>query len=373
MGQGENVGTITERKGKFQAKIRLKGVNLSETFATRKEADDFIKINEGKITAGQSVDIHKARKLYLRDIFDEYIADGKISTRKKQTITIIKNELFNVKLEDITTRSLTKYIEIKSNQKVKSQSKKKKTHRLYDGDTERLNKSSTVRKYYFALKTALQWHAKINSYDFNRKPFEEVTPPKAWEKPRERRLEDGELDRLLLACEKMYKNKEQLKQLILFQMYSAMRIGETLQMKWKDVHIDEVEKHNSYIFISKYNQKTKNKGAEDRYVLMREDLYNLVVKMRQERFLSKEDRVFPYWKSSTTIGQRFKNICKNATVKDFTLHDFRHEAIAWFFENTNLTDIEISKITGHIEMDTLKRYATLRPKKIGAKLWNVVL
>jgi hypothetical protein len=49
----------------------------------------------------------------------------------------------------------------------------------------------------------------------------------------------------------------------------------------------------------------------------------------------------------------------------------RHEGISWLFENTALTDIEISKITGHIELDTLKRYAKLRPKKIGAKLWAV--
>ena len=53
----------------------------------------------------------------------------------------------------------------------------------------------------------------------------------------------------------------------------------------------------------------------------------------------------------------------------YEIHDLRHEGISWLFENTNLTDIQISKMTGHLELDTLKRYAKLRPSSIGERLW----
>lgn len=88
--------------------------------------------------------------------------------------------------------------------------------------------------------------------------------------------------------------------------------------------------------------------------------------------LKKDDQqlVFgDYWKSSSVLGSRFRVICKNAKVENFKIHDLRHSAVSWYFINTSLTDIEISKISGHIELSTLKRYATLRHSDIGTKLW----
>ncbi|MFC7651442.1 tyrosine-type recombinase/integrase [Pseudoduganella danionis] len=82
------------------------------------------------------------------------------------------------------------------------------------------------------------WHAKHHDYTFDRKPFDDNPPPKAWE-PRDRILEAGELDRLLEATNKMYVKREEWKCLILWQYYSCMRAGETLLMKWDEIHLDE--------------------------------------------------------------------------------------------------------------------------------------
>jgi len=379
------MGTIVERVGKdgsksFQAKVRKLGVSLSETFDTEGKAKNWVTVTEGNIITGKPVDAHKVRKTTLADIFDEYIKDGKLTPKKLSLINRLKIEIGKLSLEQLNTKALGKYIDIKLTQPILEQKNKKVAHPLYSGgkvmvdgkEEVRINSSATVRHYYYAIRTALYWHSKVNDYNFNSKPFDDNPPPKAWEKPRERRLEEGELERLLTACDKMYVNKQHLKDFINFQIYSCMRAGETILMQWKDIRIDDKEPMGSYIHIPKANQKTKNKrGAADREVALQPALYRLITEnlIPRKGSAKSTDRVFHFWTDSTTLGQRFKRVCKNAEVEDFHVHDFRHEGISRLFESTNLTDIEIAKITGHLELDTLSRYAKLRPRKTGAKLW----
>ena len=169
----------------------------------------------------------------------------------------------------------------------------------------------------------------------------------------------------------MYVKKEEWKCFILWQYYSCMRAGESLLMKWGDIHIDEENPHLSYIFVPKENTKIADKkNAEDRKVPLRPEFFHFV--KDRLMLLKKEDGGLVFgnnWKSSSVLGNRFKVVCKNAKVENFKIHDLRHCAVSWYFINTSLTDIEISKISGHIELSTLKRYATLRHSDIGAKLW----
>src|SRR5690606_35133711 len=73
-----------------------------------------------------------------------------------------------------------------------------------------------------------------------------------------------------------------------------------------------------------------------------------------------------YWPSSSIIAKQMKIITKNAGIKDLKIHDFRHHSVSWYFINTSLTVIEISKISGHIELETLKRYVTMKHTDIGS-------
>lgn len=382
------MGTTVERVGKngalsVQAKVRKNGQKLSQTFTgkdAKKQAEDWITTTEAKLITGVSVDGHKVRKTTLADIFDAYLKDGKVAKKKKGTVERLKIEIGKLTLEQFNTKALGKYLEIKLDQPIPEQARKKVDHPLYkagkvvvDGKEQvRKNKPATVRHYYYAIRTALSWHAKINDYNFNEKPFIDNPPPSAWESPRERRIEGDELSRLLAACDQMYVHKQHHKDLINFQIYSCMRVGETLLMRWKDIFVDEKEPWASYIHVPREHQKTKKKkGSADREVSMQPALYDLIMKniLPRKGKAKPEDRVFPFWKNSTVYGARFNVIRKNAKVADFNVHDFRHEGISLLFESTTLTDIEIAKITGHLELDTLKRYAKLRPKKTGAKLW----
>lgn len=381
----KNQSSIYERQSEktggqstWQARLREDGVSLSKTFKTRQEAENWLILKRAKIITGESVAGEKHSDTLLPDIFDDYIRNGGIDDKKTALVNTLKLELAKVKLKQLNTRALENYIKIKLTQEIRHHPKKKKDHPLYkggkrvvDGSVEtRTYSPATVRKFYYALKNALAWHAKDHEYPFNSKPFDECTPPPAWEKPRERRLADGELEKLLAEAETRA-HGEEFKDLINFQIYSCMRIGETLKMNWSDIRLNHDDPDASYIFVPKENQKTKkHRNATDREIAMRPELYQMlkdrVIPRRGKQLAT--NLVFPALKDSSYAGGRFKTICEKLQIRDLTIHDLRHEGISWLFENTSLTDIEISTISGHMELDTLKRYAKLRPKNIGAKI-----
>lgn len=365
-------GTITKRAGKkgfsYQAKVKVDGNYFSKTFSTNKEATAYIQDIQSRIRKGEQVDYTQIKKTHLSQIFNEYLEHHEdLPKNKKDRIKKLIIELGGVPLEKFSSNGFESFLKHKKKEVIPSQAPTEKND---SKELKRTYAPATIRKYYYDIRTALEWHSKRNDYVFNTKPFDDNPAPPAWSNPRERRLSDNELDTLLSACNRMYANKEILKTIINFQKYSAMRIGETLKMKWSDIRLNEQEPSASYIFVPKENQKTRNKkSCKDRFIPLRPDLYHLL-KENILNFEKTSDLVFPFWKDATLLSARFRLVCKNAGIKDFRIHDLRHEAVSWFFENTSLTDIEISNISGHIEMDTLKRYANLRPSKTGAKLWG---
>ena len=376
---------ITERVGvagdvSYLVRIRESGVAVNKTFKAKKEAEKFIREVKSKIDKGESVDITKIKKLTLAQIFTEYLKHNTVADGKRYDLERLKTEIGKVVLGNFKTGNFSLYLKTKLEQQVPDQAKKKKAHPLYaghkvvDSKTGQLVKKtyseSTIRKLYYAIKTSLQWHAKHHDYTFDRKPFDDNPPPKAWI-PRDRILEAGELDRLLEATDKMYVKREEWKCLILWQYYSCMRAGESLLIKWDEIHLNEKYPSHSYIFVPKENTKIADKkNAEDRKIPLRPEFYHFIEDRLMKLKKDGQSLVFgDYWQNSSVLAARFKVICKNAKVENFKIHDLRHCAVSWYFVNTNLTDIEISKISGHIELSTLKRYATLRHSDIGTKLW----
>ena len=90
-------------------------------------------------------------------------------------------------------------------------------------------------------------------------------------------------------------------------------------------------------------------------------------------------RFFPWWdgtiddnvlrKVTAKLSQQFARIFEAAGCPDLRFHDLRHEATSRFFERTKLSDIEISRITGHKDPRVLRRYSNLRGSDLAAKLW----
>jgi integrase len=88
---------------------------------------------------------------------------------------------------------------------------------------------------------------------------------------------------------------------------------------------------------------------------------------------------FPWWNgradgktlrnTTSKLSQQFSRIFDAANCAELTFHDLRHEATSRLFERTRLSDVEISRITGHKDPRVLRRYSNFRGSDLARKLW----
>ena len=373
----EQVGA---KKTTYLARVRRNGVVDTATFESLEKAKDWITQQEAKIIRGEPISLSKIKRLSLVSIFDEYIKEGEINDEQKARVERLKLLMKDLSFGDFTSHSFGIFLTQMKAMDVPRPKEWKKPHPYFNGSmveidgkmVRRKMAESTIRKYYYAIRTCFQFHSKKHNYHFDVKPFKENPPPKAWT-PRTRIVEEenNELEMLLNACDKMYVNQEHLKEIIQFQIHSAMRMGETIKMKFSDIFLNENEPWKSYIFIPRAHIKTRNHDStEDRKVMMVPNLVELIKTKIFPRMKSADDLVFPFWKTSSTLSKRMRVIWKNSGVKNMKAHDFRHTGVTKLFSETNLSDIEISKISGHTDLNTLKRYHSQRPSSVGEKMWK---
>ena len=85
--------------------------------------------------------------------------------------------------------------------------------------------------------------------------------------------------------------------------------------------------------------------------------------------------LFPWYRGgdkrrvTSLLSRQFGRIFQSAGCVDLHYHDLRHEATSRFYERTTLSDLQISKITGHKDLRVLRRYANLRASDLADRLW----
>jgi hypothetical protein len=77
-------------------------------------------------------------------------------------------------------------------------------------------------------------------------------------------------------------------------------------------------------------------------------------------------KVFPI-QTPRAVAHAFADVTEGV-FNDLRWHDLRHEAISRFFELTDMRDVEIQAVVGHLGSEMLLRYTHLRSAKLGAKL-----
>lgn len=164
---------------------------------------------------------------------------------------------------------------------------------------------------------------------------------------RERRLREGEEPRLLAAAEQI---TGPLKPLILLALETAMRRGELVTLRWRDVNLAR-----RTVFLP----DTKNGDARTVPLTTRAGAI-------LEAMPRTAERVFPY--CDAWVSRRFHQAANVAGLEDLRFHDLRHEATSRLFELGRFTMLEISLITGHKTLAMLKRYTHLTAAQLAAKL-----
>lgn len=156
---------------------------------------------------------------------------------------------------------------------------------------------------------------------------------------------------------------------------SAMRMREIYT-----VSLDQVDIPNKTFFLEKTKNGDKRQVPLTSVALKALRRYMKQVKKRErkmEGFLFDGGRLFPWWDgkqeslnaTTSALSLQFSRIFEAAGCADLRFHDLRHEATSRLFEKTKLSDVQISRITGHKEPRVLRRYANLRGTDLAAHLW----
>ena len=208
---------------------------------------------------------------------------------------------------------------------------------------------------------------------------------------RDRRLEPGEYEKIMAVIDAGILPRKQrpytlpdklaLKTMMVLALESAMRLRELYTLT-----VDQVNLKKLTVFLD----KTKN-GDKRQVPITTVALAALTdyLEKRTEQAADPKDTpaqadrrknaLFPWWNGgmelkylhdrSDYLSKLYIAIFTQAGCEDLKFHDLRHEATSRIYERTKLTDLQISKITGHRSLVVLRRYANLRGSDLAASMW----
>lgn len=176
-------------------------------------------------------------------------------------------------------------------------------------------------------------------------------------------IKDNRRDRVITREEqrKLLKHSpEHLRNIIYFNLYLPMRIGEIIKLKWEDINFEQ-----KYLKIRAENNKS-NKALT---LNLDDDLIAFLRKIKEindNEYVFLNSRGNPY-KSTDSMKNCFINVKKKAGIKDLWLHDLRRCGATELSKNNVPTPI-ISKIMGHSSTETTERYIVVRQDDIANAL-----
>lgn len=207
-------------------------------------------------------------------------------------------------------------------------------------------KSGNTIRLDFALLSKLFNYARSDwGMESLQNPVQIAAKPRPG-KGRDRRLEDGEEEKILKAATPPFDA------IIKFALETAMRREEIARMEWR---------HVSLRGRSVYLSETKN--AEARTVPLSPKALEILQSLPRP-----EGQHLVFGVDKEEITYAMKDIRAATEIEDLRFHDLRHEATSRFFEDTDLEVMEIKAITGHKTLQMLARYTHLRTSRLADRL-----
>lgn len=326
------MGTVRKRKsGRWQAIIRRKGhPSISQTFATKAAALQFIRVSETDLDRGIAPDDGSGNVL-LKDLFDRY--EREVTMHKKGAaiekirLKALSTEFGALSAKDLTAEHVSGYA----------------LRRLENV------KSDTVRRDLVVLsgviETARVIWGKPLLENVVQRAVNALTRTRTMKKPqrRIRRISDEELSALYVEL------SDTMRAIVVIALETAMRRGEIARAKWSDINGNTLTIHED---------KSGNLTSTIPLSTLAMLTFSAVERLD-------DDSVFHM--ESGSISQAFKRACTRAKIKDLRFHDLRHEATSRLFEK-GLSIEEVAAITRHSDWKSLKIYTHPSVSKIAKKL-----
>ena len=337
------MATIIKRGDRWQAKIRRDGYPpKSRTFQKKSEAEAWARTEESEMDRGIWKDRTSADKTTFYALLDQYKFEvaplkkgGDVERLRIETLK--RDEISIYKLSAITPIVLAGW----------------RDRRIGAGCA-----NATVRRELDIISAVFNWaRSELSIHVENPVAFIRRPEPGKF---RDRRFEDGEEARLLKALEdhpkegdKKYRQGTRnpwIKPLVVLAIETAMRRGELFSIEWKNVDL-----RKQTIFLP----DTKN--GDSRIV----PLSRVAVALLDSLPRSVDGKVFQT--TPDALKKAWGRACTSAKIEDLHFHDLRHEATSRLADKLpNL--IELAAVTGHKDLQMLKRYYHPRAEDLAKKL-----
>lgn len=328
------MATFRCRNGKWQARIIRKGqIPVSKTFIKKSDAKCWARAIEAEMDKGFFANPKLAEKTIFKDLIERYMREVTPTMRGASADFYRLRALSHKPISKLNLVSLT-------------------PERIAEYRDKRLLviKPNTLIRELAYISSIInharrEWGLNINN------PVALVRKPKM-PNGRTRVLTDDEKIRLFDIYKKTTPNKFNIwmPAIIEFSLATAMRLGETTSLLWRDI---DINKRVAFIPTSK--------NGDSRYI----PLSIHAIEVLKHLPNSESEKVFPLNKSSVSIS--FTRASRKANIKNIHFHDLRHTAITKMAGKiTNV--IELSAITGHKTLSMLKRYIHLNIEDLAKKL-----
>lgn len=322
------MATIYKRGKRWQAQIRRHGYPpLTRSFRTKADAERWVRDQEAEMDRGEWVDTREAARTTLADALERYqrevIPRKKSQSQERGRVRVwLRSGLQDYALTNLRGADVARW----------------RDDRLEDIS------SGTVRRD-LALLSHLYTVARS---EWRMEGLRDPTEPIWWPSPgqaRDRRLQPDEERRLREHAQ------PQFEALLTVALETGMRRGELAAMRWSDVDLR-----------GRVVRVPDSKTGDPREV----PLSRAAVAALESIPRRIDGAVWPW--CAEGIGTTWKRLRRASGVDGFTFHDLRHEATSRLVESGRFSLTEVSAITGHKSMQTLRRYANHRAADLVRKL-----
>ncbi|MGH8275086.1 MAG: site-specific integrase [Steroidobacteraceae bacterium] len=322
-----------EKRGQFwRVKIRRAGLPAqTRTFGNRTQAQQWARGVESDLDKGITVDLRTAQRTCLADVLERY--------RREVTTTKRGAADENLRLKAMAQRPFAR---IRMSALTSSHLAAYRDQRLKEVSGATVIREFSVLSH--AIDTARrEWdvYLPVNPCTLVRRP------PQG--RPRNRRLQGGEEERLLAACRKA--RNPWLAHCVALAIETGMRRGELLGQIWDNV---DLERRVAFLPLTK-NGESRGVPLSTRAVAILRGLPR-----------ASNGRVFGEL-TAEALKLSYTRAVRRAGITGLRFHDLRHEATSRFFER-GLNVMEVASVTGHKTLQMLKRYTHLSATDLAARL-----
>ena len=323
------MANIRKRQGRWQAQVRRKGYSqVTKTFTSKEVAKRWIKAVETDMERGEfkprlDMTVGQLIKRYQTDIIPKQKAHQSALVRCRR----LRRMLGKINLSDLTPAHLATYRD------------------------ERLKtiKPSTLKRELSILSSAINtaiidWGIPIPS-----NPVAMTRIPKH-DGSRDRRLKDGEEEKLLAIAKPVYQRT------IIIAVETAVRRGELLNIRQSHINFDNQTLH----LLETKTDTPRTIPLSTRAVkALKDQIQSLsdtnVVQMERDPTL--------FRMSAPMFRHEIHKYRVKLDMEDWRFHDLRHEATSRLFER-GFNVMEVALVTGHQDLRMLKRYTHLRAEDL---------